>query len=113
MSDSFITEAMVETALNYLAQEPHPIAVAKGELTRAENLRKVVRARVFMMANGKTIAEREATAEASDEYQKAIEREAKASETYESARAKIAWATTAIECWRTANANARAAERVR
>lgn len=109
----FITEAMVSDALNYLAQEPHPIAVARGDLTRAENERKAVRSRVFLMANGKTIAEREATAEASDEYARAIEREARAAEAYEGARAKISWANAAIEVWRTANANARAAERVR
>lgn len=109
----FITEDMVSDALEYLGQEPHPIAVAKGELTRAENERKAVRARMMLIANGKTVSEREATAEASDQYAQAIEREAKASEAHEGARAKIAWANAAIECWRTQNANIRAAERIR
>lgn len=113
MPDSIITDDMVGDALAYLGQEPHPIAVARGELTRAENNRKIVRARLFVLMAGKTIAEREAAAESHEDYAKAVEREAEAAGAYEGARAHIAWANAAIEVWRTNNANIRAAERVR
>ena len=108
----FITEQMVSDALAYLAIEPHPVAIAKGELTKAENDKKIMRAHGFL-ANGGSVAERQAEAECSPAYATACQNEVRATEQYEHARAKINWANTTIETWRTENANQRAAERLR
>lgn len=110
---SIITDDMVQDALEFLAQDPHPIAAAKAELTRSENGRRAVRSKMFLVSSAKTIAEREAMAESSPDYLGAIEREAQASEAYEGARAKMTWASTVIDIWRSENANARVSDRVR
>lgn len=109
---NFISDDMVSAALDFLAQDPHPIATARGDVTRAETKVKEVRARIFLSAEG-PVEGRKAMAECNDSYLEACERLAQANEDLEAARSKVNWAATAIEVWRTANANARAAERIR
>ena len=108
----FITEQMVSDALAYLAIEPHPVAIAKGELTRCENAKRTLRSKAFLAAQG-SVAERQATSDCDRDYLTACDAEAEAVQDYENMRAKINWANTTIETWRTENANQRAAERLR
>lgn len=113
MSGNFITDDTVSAALDYLAIDPHPVAEAKFDLTEAENNRKRTFAEVFLTADGKTVAEREAAAICSPLYVRAQATEADAVRAYEAARSKVNWASTVTELWRSVQANARAAERVR
>lgn len=110
---SIVTDDMVEKALEYLGQDPHPIATARGDLTRAENDKKIIPARLWAVVPGSTIADKKAAAEAHPDYVNACEREQRAVRELEQARAKQQWANTAIEVWRSDQANARAAEKVR
>lgn len=109
---NFITDDMVSAALDYLAQDPHPVAIARGDLTRAENRMKEVRSRCFLAESG-SVEARKAGADIAPDYLKACDEFADANQSFEAARARMRWAETAIDVWRTANANARAAERVR
>ena len=113
LPNELIPDSAVQAALEYLAQDPAPVAIAKGEMVRAENLRKKIRSEGFMKSDKKTVAEREADSETSPSYEAACKHEADAVEKYESERARVTWATTITELWRSVQANARAAERVR
>lgn len=110
---SIVSDDMVEKALEYLNQDPHPIAVARGDLTRAENDKKIIPARLWAVVPGSTIADKKAATEAHPEYVEACDREREAVKALEQARIKQQWANAAIEVWRSDQANARAAEKVR
>ena len=69
--DKYLTEDRVEQALIVLAQTDRQHAELEGELKRSEMALKQVKAHIFLQATG-TVAEREAKAEASDEYAKAV-----------------------------------------
>ncbi len=113
LPNELVPDSAVQSALEYLACEPHPVAIAKGELVRAENLRKKTRSLGFINSNKKTVAEREADSETTAAYEAACNQEAAAVEKYETERARVTWATTITELWRSVQANSRAAERVR
>ena len=66
-----LTEDRVEQALIVLSQTDDQHAEFEGELKRSELALKQVKAHVFLQATG-TVAEREAKAEASEEYAKAV-----------------------------------------
>jgi ABC-type hemin transport system ATPase subunit len=113
MSNYFVTDDMVETALAYLSQDPHPCAVAKAEMVAAENLRKRTYSKLFLASNRKTVAEREAEAETHHEYEAAQINEAEKIKIYEGEKQRVVWADTITQLWRTVQSNNRAAERVR
>ena len=107
-----VTEEHVSTAVEYLNEDPHPISIARKSVTDAENETKRIYARVFLAGVGSVDA-RKATAEINENYIAAKDRESDAIQSLERHKAKIKSAEMIIEVWRTENANARAAERIR
>jgi hypothetical protein len=107
-----VSEDTVSKALQYLAEDPHPIATARYDLTIAENLREETFARLYLLTEG-TVNERESQVEMDESYQHAKGQEAKAAMQLERHRARTRAAEMLIETWRSENANIRAAERVR
>lgn len=107
-----VSDKNVSDALTYLADYPHPVAVARKALTDAENAAKRSFAQAFLSAEG-AVEARRAKAETSDEYQEAKAIESAAVLDLETHKARCRAAEMLIEIWRSENANARAAERVR
>lgn len=107
-----VSDDNVHDALAYLAIDPHPLSLARKDVTDAENKCKQVYARAFMAAVG-SVEARKAVAEIDPEHIKAKEEEAEASKELERHRARSRAAEMLLEIWRSENANARAAERVR
>ena len=108
-----VSEKNVQTALEYLAIDPHPLALAIKDVTDAENKAKQTFARLFLSYNTGPIAEREARATCNPEYMQAKDEEADAIKEVERHRSRKRAAEMLLEVWRTENANARAAERIR
>ena len=107
-----VTDKMVSDALDYLATSTEPAAAAKAERIRAEYHRKRVRSQMMLETDG-PIAIREATAETSDEYGSACEREANAVQNDEWHRLQRNKAEAIIEAWRTESATVRAGQNFR
>lgn len=108
-----VKDAMVSDALDYLNANPHPVAVARKGVTDAENRRKRVFAEAYRGFNDGTVKDREVRVECDPNYQVALMEESEAVFKFENERARVRNAETVIEIWRSENANARAAERVR
>lgn len=108
-----VADDTVSDALKYLAQDPHPIAVARHAVTVAENARKGLFASLFRGSNLSTVKDRETAAECDDRFKEAQNKESDALMELERHRARCRAAEMIIEVWRSENANARAAERVR
>lgn len=106
------TEKLVETAVDYLNMNPHPLAAARKRVTDAEIKARRSFADAFLAAEGSVDA-RKAHAELSEDYTKARTEESNALYELERERARVKGAEMIIEIWRTENANARAVERVR
>lgn len=103
-----ITDERAEQALDYLLATTGEIGAAKAELERSEILRKRIRRREFLFAEG-TVAVREAQAEVKTEVEEADDRYIAAIQAYESLRAKRDIETIALDVWRTESANRRRA----
>lgn len=109
---AIVSEKNVQDALTYLADDPHPIAEARFNVTTAESKSKEVYARHFLTAEG-SVEARKATAEIAAEHVAAKKAEAEAIKQYERCRSRVKAAEMIVDVWRSENANARAAERVR
>jgi hypothetical protein len=107
-----VSDDTVSKALAYLADDPHPLAVAKFNLTTAENRTRETYARLFLEAAG-TIKERESQVETHPEIIKCREVEAECTFEHERHKSRQKAADNICDIWRTDNANARAAERIR
>lgn len=107
-----VSENNITDALAYLAIDPHPLALARKDVVDAENIAKEIFASQFLKAQG-TVKERESEAECSTLYITAKADESGAILELERHRARSRAAEMLIEVWRSENANARAAERVR
>ena len=107
-----VSEKNVSDALAYLAIDPHPIALARKDVTDSENARKECYAKAFLVATG-NIEERKCRAETDPETIVAKDVEATDLLQLERHRARIRAAEMLLEIWRTENANIRAAERIR
>ena len=107
-----VSEKNVSDALTYLAADPHPVAEARFRLTMAENLTKEAYAHAFISAEG-PVRERECIAETSEHVIKRKRDEADCVLEFERHRSRVKAADMLLEVWRTENANARAAERIR
>lgn len=107
-----VNDDTVSKAVAYLADDPHPLAVAKFNLTAAENKTRETYARLFLETVG-TIKERESQVETHTDMLKCREAEAECTFEHERHRSRTKAADTICDIWRTDNANARAAERVR
>lgn len=103
-----ISDERAEQALEYLQSTTGKIGDAKAELERSEILRKRVRRKIFVTADG-TVAMKEAVAECDLETQAADDRYIAAIAAYESLRAKRDIETIALDVWRTESANRRRA----
>lgn len=108
-----VNDDTVSKALQYLAEDPHPIALAKKDVTDAENGAKGAYARAFLESKGSSADARKADAEVSAHYFVAKDKEAEAILSFERHRARVKAAEMIIEVWRSEQANVRAAERVR
>ena len=107
-----VTENNVHDALVYLADDPHPIARARKELTDAENECERIKAEVYSAQVG-SIKDKEA---ATDRDPRVVEARAGISDAIfglERHKARIRAAEMILEIWRSENANVRAAERIR
>jgi hypothetical protein len=109
---TIVSEKNVSTALTYLAEDPHPIALARKDLTDAENAFEVVRASIYLEQSG-TVAEREAATALNTQIIKAKAIVADAAFQVERHKARMRAAEMLIDVWRSENANIRIAERVR
>lgn len=107
-----VTEKNVSDALAYLAIDPHPLAEAQWAMNNAENKSKEVYARCFLDADG-SVEARKASAEIAPEHIAAKAAEAEAIKQLTRCRSRVKAAENLIEVWRSENANARAAERIR
>jgi hypothetical protein len=107
-----VSDKNVSDALTYLADNPHPIAIARKAVTDAENAAKRVYAEAFLAAEG-AVEARRAKAETSQEYRDAKDVESRSILSLETHKSRCKAAEMIIEIWRSENANARAAERVR
>jgi len=107
-----VSERNISDALTYLADNPHPIAYAQKARADSENASKRAYAKAFLAADG-SVEARRATAELDEMYTIAKDNEAAAVFDLETHKSRIRAAEMILEIWRTENANARAAERVR
>ncbi len=107
-----VTENNVSTALTYLSDDPHPLALARKDVADAENKSKQVYCRAFLSAEG-SVAAKEATATVDPEYIAAKAEETQTILELERHKARSRAAEMLIECWRTEQSNIRAAERIR
>jgi DNA topoisomerase VI subunit B len=108
-----VSENNVSTALTYLAMDPHPVAVAKHRLTMAENKCRETYGKLFLTSEGTSVAAKEASVESNPIYVDLKQAEADAVLELERHRSRVKAAEMLLEVWRTENANARAAERIR
>ena len=113
LPNELIPDSAVQAALEYLAIDPHPVAVTRADVTRAENIRKSTYATAFLNAQGKNIDEKKALAETSPEVEAAKKYEADAILHFRAEEARTNNAQLICELWRSIQANVRAAERVR
>lgn len=107
-----VSDDTVSKALAYLAEDPHPIALARKEVTDAENEKDRLTAEAYAEEEG-SIRDREQACERRLSVIEARKRFAQATGDLERHRARVRAAEMIIEVWRSENANARAAERVR
>jgi hypothetical protein len=108
-----VTDTNFHDALAYLAQDPHPIALARKDVTDAENEAKRAFAQAFLNSKGSSADARKADAELDEDYIAMKDREAEMVMEFDRHRARVKAAEMLIEVWRSENANVRAAERVR
>ena len=106
-----IPDQLVETAFDWLKDNAGKAAQAKATRIRAEHAVKRAKAKVFLASDG-TVAEREAKAIASPEYDAAVDAECKAVEQDEFYRNQRDKATAIIEAWRTEQSNLRSLSKV-
>lgn len=108
-----VSDQNVTTALTYLSADPHPLAVARFNLTVAENKSRETFAKLFLGSNATTNDAKKASAESHSDYVSAKQSEAECVLELERHRSRTKAADMLLEVWRTENANARAAERIR
>lgn len=111
-SRMIVSDDTVSKALQYLAEDPHPIALARKELTDAENEKERIFAEIYKTQEG-SIKDRETACERNEEVRRARAAMGEALFQFDRHKARIRAAEMIIEVWRSENANARAAERIR
>lgn len=101
-----ITLEKVEAAMQFLAENDEPYAIAVADLESCDIRRKRVRARVFIESEG-TVAERNAEAEVNPDTEAADDAYASALLRKETLKAKRQRAELVIDLWRTLEASRR------
>ena len=107
-----VSDDTVSKALAYLAEDPHPLALAQTGLMQAEKAAAERYAQVYLDSDG-TVDERKSKALLHPTYKNAKDEEISAQSDVNRHKQRTKAAENIIEIWRTQNANARAAERVR
>ena len=107
-----VNDDTVSKALHYLATDPHPIALARKDVTDAENALEFYEADHYLEAEG-TLKERESQVITSEGYATLRAALSEATLELERHKARMRAAEMLIEVWRSEQANVRAAERVR
>lgn len=102
-----ISDSRLEKALTFLAQSDQEAAELLTNVSRMEYKAKAVKEAVFLHSDGKTVREREAKAEASDEYQKGVQDYLEALEASNAVRNKRRTEELVVDVWRTLQANRR------
>src|SRR3989304_2796371 len=110
---SIVSEKKVSEALSYLSIDPHPIALARKDVTDAENDMDELFAKLYRQQHEGSIKDRECAVHERDVYQRARDKVTEGMFELERHKARVKAAEMLIEVWRSENANIRAAERVR
>lgn len=105
---SFISDEQAGKALEWLLKNARDLGELKRQQILTEAMTKRVKAIETARSDGKTVAERERDALASQAYLEAITAEAEAAGRYEECRALKDAAVARLEAWRTLSSNARA-----
>jgi len=106
--DRVITDEDLQKALDWLRDSAIEIGNAKGRMTEAGHMMKVVKALEMKKHNDLSAAKAEVEAYSSAAYQKALYEDAMATAEYEKLRSLRDAAALRIEVWRTEAANYRA-----
>lgn len=106
-----IRDETVHAAFDMLEGHAQPAAAAKAMRERREDEKKTAKARAFLHATG-SVAERDAHAILTEEYQQACERFYAAVEADEEYRNQRGKCEAIIEAWRTVQSNYRAMGKV-
>ncbi len=107
-----VNDDTVSKALQYLAIDPHPVALARKDLTDAENEKERVFAEIYATQDG-SIKDREMACERHADVRDARQALGEALFEVDRHKSRVRAAEMLIEVWRSENANVRAAERVR
>lgn len=107
-----VSDKNVSDALIYLADDPHPIAKARKELTDAENEEKRIWAEIYLQQTG-SVRDKESATDAHSKVNQARAKTSDALLCLERHRSRVRAAEMICEIWRSENANIRAAERIR
>lgn len=106
-----IRDETVHAAFDMLESHAQPAAAARAMRERREDERRAVKARAFLKATG-SVAERDAHALLTEEYQQASERFYASVEADEEFRNQRSKCEAVIEAWRTVQSNYRAMGKV-
>jgi hypothetical protein len=109
---TIVSDNNVSEALKYLAEFPHPFAVARKDLCDAENEFKRIWAETYDKQTG-PIKDKECATDRDPRVVAARASVSKATFDLETHRARAKAGEMIISVWQSENANARAAERVR
>src|SRR3990172_4058977 len=107
-----VTDKNVSDALIYLSAHPHPVALARKDLTDSENESERIWAVVYGEQEG-SIKDKEAAADRDPRVVAAKKAIADAQCEYEAHRARIRAADMLLSIWQSEGANRRAAENIR
>lgn len=106
----FISDPQIQAAFDVLHSQEH--AKARAAYEYAEKRLKVAFASARQAANGKTVGDRDDTAQTSESYQAALKAFHLIAENYYSARDRRDAASAVIDAWRTQQSDMRAMGRV-
>lgn len=101
-----------QTAVDYMLQTAPRYAAAKAKRVQLEEFRKSKKAILMQQSEGKTVADREASAYAHPEYIELLNGLEAAVEAEELFRWKMKAAELQVEIWRSEQANNRSIERI-
>jgi len=103
----FVTDEMVEKAINYLRDSAEPYAKWKSRMRYLESHRKSIRAAEVLRATGKTISENAHRGEASEAYKEVLKEYEEAVYEFTLIDAMRNAAETKIDLYRTVSASLR------
>jgi hypothetical protein len=106
-----VSDDNVTAALTYLAADPHPLAVAKFELMKAENKAKREWARLFLTSNQTTNDAKKASVEINPGYIEAKDAETAVFFEVERHKERKNAADKLLDIYQTESANARSGGR--